>query len=326
MMIKIGLIGAGKFAIGHLNSLTKMEGVKIVSICDVDIQRARTAAQKYGAAAYTDYRLMVESETIDALYICVPPFAHQDMEILAAKKGIHLFVEKPVHLNLKEAKRISSVIKKADIISCVGYQYRYSDVTDRLKKYLEGKEIGFFTGNWIETIPRDRAWWWVKEKSGGAENSFITHLIDLSRYLFGEVKEVFALSRDGLMKGIEDYNIHDASIITLHFQNGIIGTMASSIFFKSDFARKISLEIYCPETVVEYNFCQEHKVKIIEENGIKEMKSSKRKDHSIDEVFIKAVKKKDPSGIKSTYQNAVKTLEIVLSANQSIETGKVIKL
>ena len=102
--VKIGFIGTGGIANAHLNSLARMEDVEITALCDVVKEKAEAAGRKFGGKVYLDYRRMLDKEKLDALYICVPPFAHQDQELIACQKKIPFFVEKPVTLSLEKAE------------------------------------------------------------------------------------------------------------------------------------------------------------------------------------------------------------------------------
>ena len=80
--MRIGFVGTGGIANYHLEHLVKIKEAEIVALCDVAEERAKGAAKKYGGTAYSDYKKMLDKEKLDALYICVPPFAHQSQELL----------------------------------------------------------------------------------------------------------------------------------------------------------------------------------------------------------------------------------------------------
>ncbi|MDH7571157.1 MAG: Gfo/Idh/MocA family oxidoreductase, partial [Armatimonadota bacterium] len=111
---KIGFIGAGGNAQGHMQRVAELPGARIAAVCDVAADRAEAAAAKYGAKAYTQYERMLGEEDLHAVYVSVPPFAHYDAEILAAERGLHLFVEKPVALTLEKGLEIWEAIAKAE--------------------------------------------------------------------------------------------------------------------------------------------------------------------------------------------------------------------
>ena len=106
MPIRIGFVGIGWIAGTHMDALSQLEDAQPVAFCDLDSGRAERAAARFGGRAYTDWRAMLDAESLDALYICLPPHAHDGVEIAAAERGIHLFVEKPVARDLDYARRV----------------------------------------------------------------------------------------------------------------------------------------------------------------------------------------------------------------------------
>ena len=122
-VVRVAFIGAGGNASGHMKRVKELvEDTEIVAICDVDAERAKKATEEFGGTPYRDHHEMLDKEAMDALYISVPPFAHDDAEIIAAGKGIHLFVEKPVALSVEKGIEINEAIEKAGVISCVAGQ------------------------------------------------------------------------------------------------------------------------------------------------------------------------------------------------------------
>lgn len=165
MTLRIGFVGAGWIANWHLEHLSKIEGTKIVCLCDVNKERVEVTTKKWKAKSYTDYERMLKEQDLDVLYICTPPFAHGDVEISAAERGIHLFIEKPIGLSLKEVKEIEIAIMKSKIVTSVGYQKRYEDTVDQIRSILKENTPGLFMGYWMGGMP-SVDWWRRKEMSG----------------------------------------------------------------------------------------------------------------------------------------------------------------
>jgi len=90
--IKVGMIGTGGIAQAHLRQLPEFEDVELAAACDLVKERVEQAVRTYGGTAYSDYREMFANEKLDAVIVCVPPFAHADIEMLAAQRGIHMLV------------------------------------------------------------------------------------------------------------------------------------------------------------------------------------------------------------------------------------------
>ena len=319
MPVKVGFIGAGGIANAHMNALQAVDDVKIVAISDINKDRAEFYASRYLAKPYTDSKAMIESEKLDALYVCVPPFAHEDSEILAAQKGIHLFVEKPVALTIEKARAVRAAIKENEIISAVGYHWRYQSNTQRAKEILAGKTVGMVLGYWMGGFP-EVPWWRRMEESGGQMVEQTTHIFDLARYLCGEVKEVFAAYANRASRKIPRFNIHDVGTATLKFANGTVGTISNTSILSVPYT--VGLHIIARDLVLEIH----GDLKVIEPGHTETFSGGQNAMLAENQAFIEAIKTGDTSQIKSTYEDAVKTLAITLACNESARTGKPMKV
>lgn len=321
MGIKIGFIGCGGIANAHMNALSKIEGVEFAGMCDIDENKAKNASEKFGGKVYTDYKKMLEEVEIDACYICLPPFAHQGQEEACIEKNIPFLVEKPIHLDKNKAKKILEKIKEKNLITAVGYQDRYQDIISYIKPFFSQNNLGFFTGWWVGGMP-GVYWWRRKEMSGGQIVEQTTHIFDMARYLVGEPVEVFTVKKVGLMKDVENYNVEDASAVSVYFEKDVFGVIFSGCFLKV--GGKAGLDFYFKDKIVEYT--ERQKVKINYGNKIEEI--YERGDLLVkeDKAFIEAVKTKNQSLIKSSYEDAYKSLVFTLTANQSMEKNKPVKI
>ncbi len=322
MAVKVGFVGCGGMNRAHMNRVKAMPGATIVALCDVARDRAEAAAGEFGGQAFTDHRKMLDDVQLDAMFVALPPFAHEDQEILAARKGIHLFVEKPVAVNLKTAKKIEKEILKAGVIATAGFQDRYQDIVAKLRKMLAKTPAGLIMGYWIGGMP-GVAWWRRKEQSGGQAMEQTIHTFDMARYLFGDVKTVHATFSKGLMKDVPKYNVEDASAVNLQFKSGLCGTIFSGCFLKG--YGKVGLDIWCPDTLYEYAGRSRLTVK---KAGAEPETLNVGNDFGTEIVktFINAVKTGDASKLKSTYSDAVKSLAVVDAANESMATGLAVKV
>jgi len=323
MKVKVGFIGCGGIAGAHISSLAGMDDVEFVAFCDVVEEKAKQRAETYGGKVYTDYKKMVDEVEIDACYICIPPFAHQEQEEACIEKNVPFLVEKPIHLDLNKAKEISEKAKEKNLITSVGYQDRYQDIIAYIKPFFKEGNLGVFAGWWVGGMP-GVYWWRRKEMSGGQIVEQTTHIYDMTRYLIGGPVEVFAVKRKGLMTDVEDYNVEDASAVDVYFDSGVVGTIFSGCFVKIA-GGKVGLDFYFSDKFVEYT--ERQKVVINYGNKIEEIyEDTPQIIVKEDRAFIDAVKTNNPSLIKSPYEDAVKTLAFTLAANKSIETGKIEKV
>ena len=323
MSIRLGFVGAGGNNSGHMQRVSAMRGVEIVAVCDVDVKRAKERAAQYDAAAYNDHRDMYDRHELDAVYVSVPPFAHEDQEVIAARKGIALFVEKPVAVTMKKANQVAKAIADNKVISTAGFQDRYLSNIKRLKEMMPDLKPGIMMGYWMGGMP-GVPWWRVRAQSGGQACEQTIHIFDMARYLFGEVRSVHAVASQGLMTHVPNYDVDDASCVNLEFESGLCGTIFSACFLQGH--GRCGLEFWTPTIHVHYtergpitiNDAAKKKPQVLEAKNDCSM--------DIDKAFINAVNKGDQSLLRSDYADAAKSLEVVLAANKSLETGRAVKL
>lgn len=321
-LVRLGFVGTGGIANAHFKRLEAMDDVEIVAVCDLDRKRLRAAAERFGATPYKDAEEMISAGGLDAVYVCTPPFAHAAAEKAAVKRGLPIFVEKPVHLDLAEARSVARAIERKGLVSGAGYQDRYQDIIDRLQDELSSRPPGMVMGYWMGGMP-GVAWWRRKEMSGGQHVEQTTHIFDMCRYLFGEVKQVYAQGTRGLMKDVPRYNIEDATAVTLTFRSGLVATVFSACFLGGGTGRS-GLDIYSKNCHI--NYVERRSVTIKEPKSLLTIEVGNDFGFAEDRAFIDAVKSGDSSGIRSTYPDAVRSLELSLAASESMAAGAPVKV
>jgi myo-inositol 2-dehydrogenase/D-chiro-inositol 1-dehydrogenase len=315
--VRVGFVGTGGIAQTHLEALSRIEGAQLVAFCDVDAARAESAAARFGGRAYTDYAQMLREKPLDALYVCVPPHAHGEVEQLAAERGIHLFVEKPVARTLECARAVDAAIQKAGILSAVGYHFRYYGATERARERLQGLPIGMAIGYWHGGMP-GVPWWRQHALSGGQLVEQTTHIVDLARYLVGEIVEVFAYLAHGVAPlPYPDSDVSEAGVIAMRFANGAVGTITNTCMLNPP--GEVALKIYTPDRILEVSW---GKLVETEANRREEYSSRDNPYLNEDRAFIEAIRTGDASLIRSTYSDGVRTLAVTLAADESARTGK----
>ena len=317
--IKIGFIGCGGNARGHMGSLSKMEDVKLVALCDVNEKRAKSAAEQFGSEAYTDHKTMLDEADLDAMYISIPVFAHGAPELDTIQRGLPFFVEKPVAINMEKAEEVLEAVEKSSIITCVGYQLRYTGSADAAKKLLKGKTINMVMGRyWCDTgMGSPDAWLRRMDQSGGQIVEQATHTIDMMRFLVGEVQEVFALQANRILK---DIDCPDSNAVCLKFGNGAVGTITTEWAYKGGWANTNVLDILYDHSLLHWT------IGGMEITPAPETPPKIKGGQSIDRVFVDAVKSGDGSKIRSPYSDAVRSFAISLAANKSGKSGKLEKV
>src|SRR5690606_2502253 len=141
--------------------LRQMKNVDITGIADSDFGRARELAGRLGANAYNSHTDLIAMEDLDAVYICVPPFAHGLVEAAVIAAALPFFVEKPLSLNIDSAQSIARQIKEHGIITAVGYHWRYLDTVEEARGLLSGNPAALVNGYWLDQTPPPQ--WWRRQ-------------------------------------------------------------------------------------------------------------------------------------------------------------------
>jgi myo-inositol 2-dehydrogenase / D-chiro-inositol 1-dehydrogenase len=229
--VRIGMVGAGAVAARHVRTLLAMDGVEVAGVADPALERARELAGSAGSAAYPNHMELLDAERLDAVYICVPPFAHGAPELAVIDAGLPMFVEKPVAIDQETAATVAARLAERPVLTCTGYHWRWLDIFDRAAELLADRPPRLVQCSWLDKVPPP-AWWLRRDGSGGQVIEQTTHVLDTARGLAGEVTEVHALGTGGAAASTEAAlpaaDIHDVSVATLRFASGAVGTVAST--------------------------------------------------------------------------------------------------
>ena len=169
--LRFGVIGCGRIAQAHLDAIEFLkEEVDLVAVTDTDEKRAKEAKERFGARYFIPrYEDLLDYPEIEAVIIPLPNHLHHPISIQAARSKKHILVEKPMALNLSQAKEMVDEAKKNGITLMVGQSRRFSDAVFELQRNLS--EIGNLFRIQISflvhfpTPPTD--WWKRSEEAGG---------------------------------------------------------------------------------------------------------------------------------------------------------------
>ncbi|MEG0768183.1 MAG: Gfo/Idh/MocA family oxidoreductase [Clostridia bacterium] len=230
--IRVAMLGMGTMGVRHLDNLRTMDDVQIVALCSAptDPAVAYNLANKTDYVVYGDFGEMLNKEVIDALYVCLPPFAHDGQIEKAAKKGIHIFTEKPLALSMERGSAIACAVKAGNVYSQMGYHMRFGGAVRMLRQLISEGKTGMptlFCANY-ECNSLHVPWWMDRKKSGGQIFEQIIHLYDLAAYIMGDVDSVTGFIANVCHQNIPGYTVEDTSAISLRFKNGTLGCITAS--------------------------------------------------------------------------------------------------
>jgi len=314
---RIGFIGAGGIANRHFGVLEQFNDVEILAVADVDMVRATEAAARFGARAFDDAAAMLSAVELDALYICVPPFAHGEPERLAIEHKLPFFVEKPVALDLGTAEDVAAAVDRLGLVTAVGYHWRYLDTVDEVKALLSATPARLLSGYWLDSTPPPR-WWWKKDASGGQMLEQTTHLVDLARYLVGDVVRVYGQSGHVDRAAFPGLDVATTSTAMLTFASGAIANFASTCLLKWN--HRVSLHLFGEGLAIELT---DHDVMIDIGRGRPVRGTGSDPVVLEDRDFIDAVRG-DENRIRCPYPAALETLRLALAIERSAAEGRAI--
>ncbi len=318
--IRIGLIGAGFIGRRHLGTLLGFDDVRVVAVADPLLARAREAAMPCDAAAYRDYNRMLDENELDALYVCVPPFAHGAAETAALERGLPFFVEKPLATDLRTAEEIARGARERGLVTAVGYHWRYLDTTERARELLGENPARLALGYWLDSTPPPE-WWVLEALSGGQMVEQTTHVFDLARLLVGEVTTMYAAGARTERRAFPDADVSDVSVATLHFASGALGTVSSTCLLSGP--HRIGLHLFSEGMVIELSEFE----MMVDVAGQGRRIQEARGDPFAreDRDFVDAVRG-EADRIRVPYAEALRTHRLAVTAARSAREGRVLEL
>ena len=229
--IRVGLIGAGRIGELHIEHLAQnIPEVELTTICSLNLSNVKSIAEQYNVPKVTtDYNTLLADPQIDAVLITASTNTHVEMSQAAAKAGKHIFCEKPISLDLKQIDETLAIVEEAGVKFQVGFNRRFDASFKRVREAVASGEIG--EPHIVRITSRDPAPPPIEyvKVSGGIFLDMTIHDFDMARYLIAdEVVEVYATGGVRVDPKIGEAGDIDTTVITLRFQNGVIGTIDNS--------------------------------------------------------------------------------------------------
>ena len=322
--VRLGFIGLGQIpTLAHLPALAPLvESGEVVfqSFCDLDEVLLDQQVKTYKPrTAYSNHREMLDREELDALYLCIPPTAHTDELLMAADKGMAVFVEKPQSLEMSKALEYNAAVQKAGIITQVGFVNRYEPAAHFARELLKKRRVRHALIQAIYSGKPQRYWTSRYELCGGSFVENTIHRIDLLRYLTGadfEAISAFYVARQA-GEGPEPMNLPHAYNVNYRLSNGITANATTSrVILEAGVSRR-QLLIVGDDCLVEWGAG-----KVIE-NG-ETVWEAERTESAFElqaRAFVAAVRSGNPGKTLSPYGDGINSLAAVLGANLSAERG-----
>lgn len=238
--VKVGILGAGGIAKVHTSILKRDERVEIVGVADISEERAIALANEAGRAKAVGSLEELVDLDVEAVYVTTPNTLHVEPVLKCLNQHIHVFSEKPMATSLAEAEQIREAAKTSRAVYNLGMNRRYASVYKRVKELIVSGEVKPYLAN----LKMNRgellnpAWTSDPQVTGGFLYETPFHLMDMCRYLFGEVETVHCEGR----QNISESEI-DTFAIMLTFESGTIANFVTYAHAGWSFPFE-SLEVY----------------------------------------------------------------------------------
>jgi len=206
-MIKVGIIGAGNMGRTHAENLKADARVQIVGVTDLVPTRAEELAATLGGHAFPNVDAMLGAG-VDAVYVTTPNTRHVPTSLAALSHGVHVFCEKPMATSLEEARQVLEAARASRAVYQVGHNRRFAPAYRYLKDQIEAG----FTPYLANAKQNDGDWYnppWITDLSltGGFLYESSVHLLDMLRWLMGEVVSVQARAKANVYDVLNDFAI-----------------------------------------------------------------------------------------------------------------------
>lgn len=330
---KVAVIGAGDMGKSHVSGW-KMAGHQVVSITDIDQERAGQIAKEFDVPqTYADYKEAIGQPDVEIVSICLPLSFHAPVTIYAAEQGKHVFCEKPLARNFQEADAMEEAVNKAGVQFGIGFQRNLSRSIWTVRDWIEEGRLGRPVISQCDSVAQIRPKRIMHDANGNAGplmdlgcHYFImwqTMFQSLPKTIYAR-GEIMARDRQELAH-IEKLAV-DSAVVTIEYESGDIGIFTVTWGMAPNFKMKAYQDrLFGPKGGVEGNLNgNPGKVTLYEEDQVSEVPLEKYKSLHQEQFdrFVDALN--TGKAAPTSFKEARDVLATTLAIFKSIETGEVI--
>lgn len=225
--IALGIVGAGWLAEHVLfDVLARMPAVRVSAVADPSEARRAVARRWFpGARITADTQALLAGAAPEAVVICCPPAVHADAALRAIDAGVHVYLEKPLAVDLEQGRRLAERARASGRVAMIGLNYRHHPLVERLRGAIAAGRIGRPVAmHSVFSVAGGGSGWRASPASGGgALFELGSHHFDLVRFLFGaEIVQVSARIWSRRHEG-------DSAIAGVELETGVHGSLALMI-------------------------------------------------------------------------------------------------
>ncbi|MEW6356568.1 MAG: Gfo/Idh/MocA family oxidoreductase [Planctomycetota bacterium] len=214
--LNVALIGCGQRGPAHAKAAQNCDKMQLIAVCDLDENRAKTAAEQFGVPAFTDTKKLLAKDDLNAVLISTHTRHHASVALDAIAAGKHFILEKPFTDTVAAAKKIIKQAKAKNVIGTIGYQQRFMTYTEVLREQIKGIDLVQIC--WTRQRGFMNPQYFFPESYGGVMDT-VSHDIDLVLWLAEwNPVAVYADVQRGSFKG--DQTIEFVSAVIEFEQDG----------------------------------------------------------------------------------------------------------
>ncbi len=303
--MKIAQIGVGGWGKNHARVLSQLDS--LVAVCDADQTKAKEIGQKYAVNHYTSLDTMLNSEKIDAVFVCTPTITHFDIATKLIQKKKSVFVEKPMTYKSEEGIKLADLARKNGVTLTCGYIERFNPAVETVKEYVKSKKYGELI--MLEFHRENRMPLHIKDVGIIYDTS--VHDIDTAMWLFDDTPQV-VFARSGKIR----HDHEDFATIMLGFKDNKVAIISSNWITPS---RVRHFNAVCTDGIISGDFISQE-VKIEKNQGSESPRNEKQEPLTVEiKSFLEALESKTPPRVRA--EEAVNVTKIAEAALLSSQKG-----
>ncbi|MFW3172556.1 Gfo/Idh/MocA family protein [Geodermatophilus sp. CPCC 206100] len=315
MGVRVGLVGAGGVGARHARTLAGFADVEVVGVTDAVPAAAEALAAELGVDAVADVPRLLD-RSLDGVWLCVPPFAHGELELAAVRAGVPFLVEKPLATGVGVAEEIALAVAGAGLPTATGYHWRHLDTVAAARAVCAAHRPRLVTATWLDKVPPP-AWWVRRDASGGQVVEQLTHVLDLARVLAGEVVEVRAVAAPS---GDPGRDVDDATAALLTFDSGAVGTVGAACSLPAKV--RAGVDVVCDGAAVELT---ETALTVTTAAGAERSEPAVDARTAVDRAFVDLLAGRTGAEPLVDYAEALRTHRVAVAIAESARTGAAVR-
>jgi predicted dehydrogenase len=239
----LAVIGLGKMGLSHLSIANALDDLEVVAMCDNSRLVTDVLGKVTGLRGFNDYDEVLKLEELDAVLIATPSIAHEPMIRKALDRGLHVFAEKPLTLDVAASQELAEIAAEKGLVAQVGYHNRYIGTFAEATRLIAGGVLGKVSHALAESygpvvLRRTKPTWRGKAgQGGGCLHDYAAHPINLLNWNFGAPEACLGASLPRYFSA----EVEDQTHALLQFANGVVGKV--SVDWSDPSVRKMTTKL-----------------------------------------------------------------------------------